>query len=678
MEIVKTKSSLKSKKEGLRDYQVEDKKSILEALKAHQSIIYSLPTGGGKSVVAADLIDDYVKEGKRIFFTVHRRKLLKQMQSHLDSKNIESGFLYGKDTSVLDKQVAMGSINTAQRSDRLFLIADQKYDVLFIDEAHRAISTGYNKLIEEMVLANPEIKIIGLTATPYRLDKKDLSKNFQLIVESQETTETLIQKGYLANYRIYSTPTHLFNNEVETNSNGDFRMSQMSQYMRKKELMDYAIESYKRYADNKQMLVYCVDVDHARATVNSYVEAGYTSIDIITGKTPEGKRNQLYDNFESGDLRILVSVETMTEGVDLPMCSVIQSLRPTKSLTLYLQMIGRGMRPYGDEELIILDNSMNYSRLGTPITKREWSLSSEKSGKTVKDKSKVLVKIGDDGKYHIADEAEDVDFGQIIEMDFGALSEQSSAMIELAEKSNKNVISKHQGEIADLVIWIMKGSDQYENWKIDKEYLKQHLTYSSGYHLNKIKFIRADKNSQNLSSAALYFNFNEGLARLEINLQQQYHPEYSEELRVTADYGKIAGFIYKERKHISKKVIRIAEKKTEVTDLQAMKQKMRENKEAMNEKKIADAIEQGKSIKLMEKFNPSFYNSAKYNSNWFTEVIIRFNNQSTLLVKNRVSIFGIDTSWYNRESEEQKLIIETNYMPKERLMEIIKSGYEII
>ena len=165
-------------------FQEEDRKSIMLSIEEFQSTMYVLPTGGGKSIRGTTIIDEWVNKEKRVIFITHRRKLITQMESHLNNAGIQVGNLYGSNVDEVKKQVVMVSINTAQMEDRIMLIAKEKFDYIYIDEAHRAVSKGYNKFLDAMVIHNPFIKILGVTATSWRLDKLDLRRNFQNLVVS--------------------------------------------------------------------------------------------------------------------------------------------------------------------------------------------------------------------------------------------------------------------------------------------------------------------------------------------------------------------------------------------------------------------------------------------------------------------------------------------------------------
>ena len=398
---------------ALRLYQKEDKKEITTLLEENNSVIYACPTGGGKSVTAVSILEEHIKEGGRILFLTHRRSLLNQIKKYFENLDIEMGDLIGSNLNEVKKQFVTCSINTAQRNDRLPILSNEEFTMVVIDECHRSVSKGYNIVIDELFWRKNErnsnsVKLLGLTATPSRLDKKPLSRNFNVLYVSKENVKTLIDKKFLADYKIYTTPTENFKSEVEKNSGGDFRISQLSAYMRKPKSIKYAVDSIIEYANNRKILSFCVDLEHAEQIEQKYKEEliGWTIIKI-TGKTSDEEREKIFEKFEKSSGKIvIISVETMIEGIDLPSCNCIQILRPTESFVIHFQMIGRGLRPKEDGgNCIVLDNAMNNVRLGEPKSELDWQLDAEIQKKK---KDTITVIIDKNGNHHGVEDVEDV------------------------------------------------------------------------------------------------------------------------------------------------------------------------------------------------------------------------------------------------------------------------------
>ena len=670
----------------LRDYQKEDKTNILHALgegdsvvkgeEQSLSVLYQLPTGGGKSVILADIILDWVlNHGKRILFMVHRRKLLDQMYNYLNDKGIEVGILYGKSGDTLNKQVVLCSINTAQRPERIMKIAAEKFDYTVIDEAHRAASLGYKKVIKEQIERNPKLKLLGVTATPYRLDKKDLSKIFAKLVNSIKTVKDLVAEKYLTDFTIYSTPTKDFVREVDKNSGGDYNMAQLSKYMRKDELLDYAVESYETYAKGKQVLIYCVDVEHAKKTLEWYKNAGYDNMAYIDGNTSDSERNKIFKGFEGGKVLGIVSIDVLTEGIDLPDCNCIQSLRPTKSLTLYLQQIGRGMRPdKNDEKLIILDNAMNCMRHGTPSTTRLWSLNSG-TPPTPKDKNRVLVKVDAEGGMVLLDEDEELEFGEVREISFEEAIENSTSLLDLAEKKNEKRIKEYYSEFLGLMLWVMELANEKDKWDVDKRHTEDEII-KNGFYIRSIKFNRKLENEiSTFFKPSIQLSFdNDG--RLILKPEDLGRVEnYEEGLEMMQSIGNISKYILKNRKHIEKKRAIFSERKEDLIDVLELKENLKEKQVLILEKKINQVIKAGKSIKTTEVFDS--YGDLGIDDGWGcshkNKWILRFVNQSGLLVKNRVV--------FQKELQKNDGTVEiynhhySKYIKKERILEWLSYGY---
>ena len=364
----------------LRDYQEKGIDTIRDALRLNNSVIYVLPTGGGKTAMAAAMVGRACVLGKRCLFLVHRRELIRQTQDAFTLAGIHYGTIQaGKPVDPLAR-VHIASIQTVVR--RLECL--QRPDFLIVDECHHARAKSWAKVIEWA-----GTKTVGLTATPCRLDGKGLRGHFDEIVMGPKMTE-LIRDGWLADYRIYA-PTVVDTRGLHTRA-GDFKHEELEALMDRGTIIGDAVDHYKRIAPGKQAIVFAVSIKHAVRLSEAFNGASVVSA-CIYGDMPVGDRDRIINLFRHGHIQVLTNVDIVGEGFDLPSvhCAILQ--RPTKSLSLYLQQVGRCLRPQeGKKEAIILDHVGNVRRHGFPDEDREWSLDGAQKPRKEMDKKHVLVK----------------------------------------------------------------------------------------------------------------------------------------------------------------------------------------------------------------------------------------------------------------------------------------------
>ena len=216
-------------------------------------------------------------------------------------------------------------------------------------------------------------KMIGLTATPCRLDGKPLREYFDTLVIGPSTAD-LIAKGALTPYDYYA-PSRIDTSGMKHNKT-DFTADALSFFSQKREIIGDNIQQYQRLANGKRNIVFACNVKHSLEIVKRYQDAGIPAAHL-DGETPQADREKILSQFASGEIKVLSNVELFGEGFDLPAIEVVSLLRPTLSTSLYLQQVGRALRPcpeLGKERALILDHVGNYERHGMPDDYREWSL----------------------------------------------------------------------------------------------------------------------------------------------------------------------------------------------------------------------------------------------------------------------------------------------------------------
>ena len=360
----------------LRPYQNELITAIRASLRlGHKRVLLVSPTGSGKTALTTEIIKSAKEKGSRAYFLVHRNELVKQTSQALWDRHIEHGRIQGGRASST-QGVLVASVGTlVRRTDNII-----SPDLIIIDEAHRSNAPTYRKIIE----AYPDAIVIGLTATPERTDGRGLGDVYEDLVELVDVAD-LIEMGFLCDYIVLAPPKKFNVDGVHTVA-GDYNKKELAEATDKTTITGDAIEHYKRHAMGKTCIVFCVTVDHSKHVRDMYIQAGIPC-EQLDGSHSEAERQAVLDRYKSGEVKVLTSVDLFIEGVDVPRIEVVQWLRKTKSMIIWRQGIGRGLRPSpGKDKLIILDHVGNSIDLGLPDDKYEWSLEgSKKKGKGKQD-----------------------------------------------------------------------------------------------------------------------------------------------------------------------------------------------------------------------------------------------------------------------------------------------------
>lgn len=365
----------------LRPYQESVIDDTREALRRHHSVLMQGPTGMGKTAITVFMMGRAAAQGKRAYFLVHQNELLSQTSKALWRQQLEHGMIAsGKARSTLPAQVA--SVQTlVRRMDQY-----KEPDLLIIDEAHRAAAKTYQTIIERW----PNARVIGLTATPQRTDGKPLDVMFDTLVLGP-TIRELMDAGYLCDYEIYAPPIGIDVSTVKRKM-GDFDSKELEAVVDKKSITGSAVGHYKTHASGKRCVVMCVSIKHAEHVAEQYQAAGVSS-GVIEGTMTGHQRDKMLADFAAGRLMVICNVQLLVEGVDIPAIEVVQWLRPTQSLVVWMQGNGRGLRPADNKTgLIIFDHVGNCLRHGLPDDDREWSLEGKEKGKKKAAADEVKIK----------------------------------------------------------------------------------------------------------------------------------------------------------------------------------------------------------------------------------------------------------------------------------------------
>ena len=351
----------------LRPYQSAGIASIREAFGPlrKRAPLYVLPTGGGKSLTFSFIAHGAGAKGNRVYILSHRQELIDQISAALDLTGTPHGFI-AAGYPTLDAPVQIASVQTlVRRLDRT-----PQPDLIVIDEAHHARAETFERVIREW----PKAKLLGVTATPIRLSGEGLGTIFDHLIVGPSMRE-LIDGGYLAPYRMFRPPTADASDLPRRG--GEFVTAAAEALMNKPAITGSALAHYRQHADGRPALVFCVSIKHAKSVADQFREAGYSAFSI-DGTMERTVRRGVVDDFRAGRIQVITSVALLEEGFDVPGAHVGIFLRPTQSLGLYLQQIGRVLRPCeGKSHALLLDHVGNCYRHGLPHAPREWSLAGD-------------------------------------------------------------------------------------------------------------------------------------------------------------------------------------------------------------------------------------------------------------------------------------------------------------
>ena len=347
----------------LRSYQdraIDDLRSAYQS--GANAPLLVLPTGGGKTCIIAAISANAAARGRHVLILVHRRELIHQTSSKLAWVGLDHGIIAAGIPSS-DHAVQIASVQTlARRLSRL----NWRPTLIIIDEAHHATAGQWARILDHW----PDAYRLGVTATPCRLDGCGLRGTFDTMVLGPSVAD-LIFTGYLSPARIYAPPV-VADLQAIRSRGGDYANDQAAAAMDRPTVTGDAIAHYQRLAAGQQAIAFCCNVNHAVSVCDAFKTAGIGA-ELLLGNTPS--REQVVADFAAHRIRVLVTVDVVSEGFDVPAASCAILLRPTQSLGLYLQQVGRVLRPApGKEHAVILDHVGNVNRHGFPDDHRDWSL----------------------------------------------------------------------------------------------------------------------------------------------------------------------------------------------------------------------------------------------------------------------------------------------------------------
>lgn len=351
----------------LRPYQQKTvdrtRQSFIDGYKA--PVIVS-PAGSGKSVILANIIKSATDKKNQVLFIVHRFELLMQIKDTLIRSGVNMNYV--------EMKMILTVVNKLDDVTKPKLIV--------VDESHHVLANSYIEVFEYF----KDVPLIGFTASPIRLSGAGLGDVNDIMIE-EVTVKELIENNYLAPYRYYA-PKLIDTNELNIGSVNDFSNVSIDDSMDKNKIYGDAVKHYKKLANGEQAIVYAHSVESSIQAAEVFNDNGIVSAHI-DGTTPKEKRDNIIQCFRDGEITVLSNIGIIGEGLDFPNCSTIIMLRPTESLSLFIQQSMRGMRYKEGKTSIIIDHVDNVSRHGLPDDDRVWSLDSVKKSES---ENEVMIK----------------------------------------------------------------------------------------------------------------------------------------------------------------------------------------------------------------------------------------------------------------------------------------------
>jgi superfamily II DNA or RNA helicase len=358
----------------LRPYQDADIATLRARFAAGaRRICYQAPTGSGKTFLFAHIVASAGARGNRVGILGHRIEIVLQIHEMLDELGVAHGLIASGFAQAPELPVQVCMVQT------LVWRRHQGYpapDLLVIDEAHHAAAKTWRKIID----AYPQAKILGTTATPQRLDGKGLSDIFDELVIGPSITK-LIEQGFLSPVATFAPARSPDLSGIKTRA-GDYEIEALAKRMSKAVIITTAVDEYVRLCAGAPAIAFCVDIKHSELTAEAFRARGFRAAHV-DGETPMALRRSMIRALGTGELQVLTNCELVSEGLDVPTVVAAILLRPTQSVALHLQQVGRAIRPApGKERALILDHAGNTFKFGPPDADRRWCLEGKLKGET--------------------------------------------------------------------------------------------------------------------------------------------------------------------------------------------------------------------------------------------------------------------------------------------------------
>ncbi|NBT89183.1 MAG: DEAD/DEAH box helicase, partial [Flavobacteriaceae bacterium] len=311
------------------------------------------------------------EKGNIVWIMAHRAELIDQISESLKRIGCGHGIICAGYLPDYYKTVQVCSVQSVvKRMDKT-----RPPNIIITDECHHSTSATYQKIYDNF----PKTRLLGVTATPERLDGKGLGSVYDDLIIGV-SVEYLMENGFLSPVKYYAPPIKYTLESVKTTA-GDYNKHDLANAVDKPQIIGDAVKHYKQLANDTQAIAFCVSIKHCDHVREQFENSGI-SCKILHGKLDKNERKQIVKDFTSAKFRILIACEIISEGFDVPRVQTAILLRPTQSLSMHLQQIGRVLRPFeGKEFAIVIDHAGNCLRHGLAEDQRDWSLSDRKKKK---------------------------------------------------------------------------------------------------------------------------------------------------------------------------------------------------------------------------------------------------------------------------------------------------------
>jgi len=356
---------------SLRPYQSKAVADIRQSyVEGRRAPLLCLPTGGGKTVVFSHIAASVAGRGKRVMVLVHRVELLRQTSAALGKNGVDHSLINPQYTPDYRKPVQVASVQTLVK--RLNFFDRYPPDLIVVDEAHHANAGSWRKIIAHF----PNARVLGVTATPCRGDGSGLGVEaggvFDDLIIGPQVPE-LIEGGYLVKPVVYAPLSRLDLSGVRV-VRGDYDNKELAKRVDKPTITGDAVAHYSKLCPGAPAVVFCISVAHAEHVAAEFRAAGYRAYSA-DGSMDDDTRKRILGGLANGSVQIVTSCDLISEGTDIPAIGCAILLRPTQSTGLFIQQVGRALRPCaGKDRAIILDHVGNVLTHGMPDQEREWSL----------------------------------------------------------------------------------------------------------------------------------------------------------------------------------------------------------------------------------------------------------------------------------------------------------------
>ena len=313
------------------------------------------PCGAGKSVIIAEIARMTTLKGNRVLFLVHRRELIDQIKETFQFNGVDLSLVY------------FGMVQTVvRRLERM-----NKPQLIITDENHHALAKSYRKIYDYF----SDVPRLGFTATPIRLNGSGLGDVNDILIE-EVSAKWLVENNFLSPYKYYA-PQLIDTEKLKLNRLREFSSNSINAAMEDKTIYGDVIGHYKELADGEQAIAYCHSVEFSKEIAEQFNHHGIKAMHL-DAKTPKEERDSIIQDFRDRKIKVLCNVDLIGEGFNVPDCSTVIMLRPTQSLSLFIQQSMRGMRYRPGKTSIIIDHVGNVNRHGLPDDDRQWSLKGRK------------------------------------------------------------------------------------------------------------------------------------------------------------------------------------------------------------------------------------------------------------------------------------------------------------